>query len=44
MLRAGGRKRERIKGAFCRRDHSCEISGFHGGEYEDACLLGYSAM
>jgi hypothetical protein len=22
----------------------CEISGSHGGEYEDAILLGYSAL
>jgi hypothetical protein len=24
--------------------YSCEISSFHGGEYEDDCLLGWSTV
>jgi hypothetical protein len=29
---------------YLHRDSSCEISGSHGGEYEDGCLLGCSTV
>jgi hypothetical protein len=34
----------KFRGSFENIEHICENSGFHGGEYEDVCLLGRCAI